>query len=499
MYAHKNLNLKTIAIVTLLFFGVSFLGIYFHEIWMDESHHFLLGRDSNGLIDLYKNTRYDGHPILWNYLIYLITRLTYNPFYMQLLHITISSFIVYIFLKKTPFSLWFKIAFVFSYFMIYEYTIISRNYNLGILFLFLACTFYAKREHYFNTFCFFLALSCNTHSIFSIVACSLLASVFFNQFTEYKFSLFKKYWKGYLLFFTGLLLAFYQIIPKSDTTFFNEIDYSFYQSLKSVLSLFKAFFPIVDFTIINYWNQFYLINNFTIASIFLGCISCIIPLVLFNKNKTILFFVYLTFGGFILFEIFTQRYGIRYNGLLFITIIIGFWMMFSEKESPFLKINISKFNSKIILTLMLLQVFGGIIAYGLGINKTFNHGKNVASFIKNKKLDVDRIITVSESASINAFLPENLYNLLYQKKQGYYLWNKDYNTFYNKTEQEIIQFGFNSKPNKHKLYFILNSPLASIETLRLNNKTQSITLVKKFEGAVKNNYYVYLIKNNEKK
>jgi hypothetical protein len=137
IFTNKNLDVKTTLLITSLFFGVSFIGIYFHELWMDESHHFLLGRDSNSLSDLYKNTRYDGHPILWNYLLHIITRFSANPFYIQLLHIVISSSIAYIFLKKTPFKLWFKIAFLLSYFMLYEYTIISRNYNLGVLFLFL--------------------------------------------------------------------------------------------------------------------------------------------------------------------------------------------------------------------------------------------------------------------------------------------------------------------------------------------------------------------------
>ncbi|PQJ79351.1 hypothetical protein [Polaribacter porphyrae] len=108
IYTYKNLSLSTVFIITALFFGVGFIGIYFHEIWMDESHHFLLGRDSNSLQDLYNNTRYDGRPIFWNYLIHLITKFSYNPFYIQLLHITITCIIAFIFLKKQGFYLWNK-------------------------------------------------------------------------------------------------------------------------------------------------------------------------------------------------------------------------------------------------------------------------------------------------------------------------------------------------------------------------------------------------------
>ena len=152
IYTYKNLTTKKTILITLLFFAISFIGIYYHELWMDESHHFLLGKDSVSFLDLFEKTRYDGHPIFWNYLIHLITRFATNPFYIQILHISISCFIVFVFFRKAPFKLWFKIAFALSYFMLYEYTVISRNYNLGVLFLFLSCIYYQKKEVNFTSF-----------------------------------------------------------------------------------------------------------------------------------------------------------------------------------------------------------------------------------------------------------------------------------------------------------------------------------------------------------
>lgn len=498
IYSNHNLKLKLVLILTISFFGISFIGVYFHELWMDESHHFLLGSDSINFLDLFKNTRYDGHPILWNYLIHLISFLDKNPFYIQLLHIIISSLTVFVFLKKAPFKLWFKIAFLLSYFMLYEYTIISRNYNLGVLFIIISCSLYSKRETHFNLLCTFLALSCNTHSIFIIIAGAFLTSILIHQFSTYKFSFLKKFWKGYLIFLVGLVLAFYQIIPAQDSTFFEKINYTnMYQFAKSFMSLFKAFFPIVDFTSINYWNHFYLIEHFKIIAIFLGCISWCIPVLLFNKNKNILFFVYLTIVGFIAFEMLTQRFGTRYNGLLFITIIIGLWMLYSENEKPFFKLNIVKHNSKIILLLMLIQLFSGTLAYALDIKHTFNHGENVASFLKKEKVNPSEIITLCESASINAYLPCNLYNLCYQKKQGYYLWNEDCSELYKKNKNELLELAISSKTKKKKIYFIVNEPIKNDNPITFNSKTYTLSLIKKFDGAVKHNYYIYLIQRND--
>ena len=498
IFTYKKLGLKPTLLLTLAFFCVSFIGVYFHELWMDESHHFLLSNDSFNFLDLFKNTRYDGHPILWNYLIHLLSLFDKNPLYMQLLHIIISSLTAYFFLKKAPFKLWFKITFLLSYFMLYEYTIISRNYNLGILFMIISCSLYSKRETHFSLLCTFLALSCNTHSIFIIIAGAFLTSILIVQYSENKFSLFKKFWKGYLIFLVGLSIAFYQIIPAQDAIFFDKIDYSnSYQYAKSILVLFKAFFPIVDFTTINYWNQFYIINHFKIIAIILACISWFVPLVFFNKNKNILFFVYLTIVGFVAFEMLTQRFGTRYNGLLFITIIIGLWMLFSENEKPFFKLNIVKYNSKIIFFLMLIQLLSGSLAYALDIKNIFNHGENVASFIKKEKLNPQEIITLCESASINAYLPYNLYNLCYQKKQGYYFLNEDCGELYKKNKHELLELAITAKSQKKKIFFIVNEPIKIDNLIKINNKTYTLSLIKKFDGAVKHNYYIYLIQRND--
>lgn len=130
-------------------------------------------RDSRSTLELINNTRYEGHPILWNYLLYLITRFSANPFWMQFFHIVISSFVVFIFLKKAPFNWLFKALFIFGYFMLFEYNLISRNYILGVLFLFLAATQFENRKLKFTLICFYLALACNIHLMFSVIAFAL--------------------------------------------------------------------------------------------------------------------------------------------------------------------------------------------------------------------------------------------------------------------------------------------------------------------------------------
>ena len=57
-----------------------FYGIFHHEMWMDESHHWLVARASVYLTDLFENYRYDGHPILWGVLMWITGKFTSNLF-----------------------------------------------------------------------------------------------------------------------------------------------------------------------------------------------------------------------------------------------------------------------------------------------------------------------------------------------------------------------------------------------------------------------------------
>lgn len=43
--------------------------------WQDEAHHLLLERDSQSFAELIQSTRYEGHPLLGNLMVYLLVQL----------------------------------------------------------------------------------------------------------------------------------------------------------------------------------------------------------------------------------------------------------------------------------------------------------------------------------------------------------------------------------------------------------------------------------------
>ncbi|MGC8917693.1 MAG: hypothetical protein ACP5NF_12030, partial [Thermoanaerobaculum sp.] len=62
-----------------------------HEPWRDEIQAWLLARDSPHLLDLWRHTRYEGHPLLWHVLLWGLAKLTPNPAAMQVLHWVLAT------------------------------------------------------------------------------------------------------------------------------------------------------------------------------------------------------------------------------------------------------------------------------------------------------------------------------------------------------------------------------------------------------------------------
>jgi len=112
-------------VITAVFFVIALIGILNHEMWRDEFEPWLIARNANSFIQLYENWRYEGHPLLWYLLLYILTRISTNPVLMQLLHISFATASVYLFSRFNGFSILQKTLFAFGYYSIYEYSVIS--------------------------------------------------------------------------------------------------------------------------------------------------------------------------------------------------------------------------------------------------------------------------------------------------------------------------------------------------------------------------------------
>jgi hypothetical protein len=489
----KN-NSKYVLLLTVLYFIISLFGILHHELWLDEAHHWLLARDSHSLVDLFRYTRYEGHPILWNILLYGITQFTVNPFWMQFLHISIATTAVFVFLKKAPFSWKFKTLFIFGYFMLFEYNLISRNYVSGVLFLFLACSIYKDRKEKFTLLCIYLALASNTHLIFTVIGFALFLTILFERLSDNELLHKKTFQLGFWIFLFGIFLCIAQILPPGDTRFFNRAEQIpvYEKFIKGFISLFKGLVTIPDFRTIHFWNSNLLVNLSKPISAILGLLAYFLPIVLFYKNKKVLFFTYVALIGTQLFFYVTQLSATRYDGMNYVIIIMALWIEYYHDNAAN---NLAFLKTPIVTVLLLIQFFSGMYAWSMDIIYPFCVAKETVDYLNTKKINTDNVISVTcDGTLISPFLEKKVYFLCNGSLQSYCHWNSDCGK--NTSRKNIVKMISGYMISHNYAVFVSDFPLMvnlqSNKWVKINENTK-VRFLKKFNNSIvsKANYYIF--------
>ncbi|HEX9934144.1 MAG TPA: hypothetical protein VGB38_03020, partial [bacterium] len=205
--------------LTLLFCAAACAAVATHEPWRDEIQKWLIARDSTSPIDLFRNIRYEGHPGLWYFCLWIASRFTHSPAAMQITHLAISTAAVYLMARHSPFSRIQRGLFAFGFFPFYEYTVLSRNYGIGMLLLFAFCCLFPKRNERFLGTAVVLFLLANTN-VYMLIVASLLAAVLAIDFLLSRRA--PPAWKtavGFTVIGTGMLLSILEMIPPLDGGF----------------------------------------------------------------------------------------------------------------------------------------------------------------------------------------------------------------------------------------------------------------------------------------
>jgi len=95
-----TLSLRIVIPVLMGYLVLTIIGLYYHELGLEEGQQYVFARDSRSLADLYHNMRYEGHPRTWCMLLYgIIHFITPSLVAIHLLHLAITATTVYLFLR----------------------------------------------------------------------------------------------------------------------------------------------------------------------------------------------------------------------------------------------------------------------------------------------------------------------------------------------------------------------------------------------------------------
>ena len=120
-----------------------------HEPWFDEALAWLIARDSSVYDILFVTPHYEGHPALWHLILVPFVKLG-APYELSLSLVSLlfSGLAMGLFIYKAPFKRIIRITIPFTYYLFYQYGVISRPYCMMMLaFVLMALTFKNRNEN----------------------------------------------------------------------------------------------------------------------------------------------------------------------------------------------------------------------------------------------------------------------------------------------------------------------------------------------------------------
>ena len=496
----------------LIFFILGFLGILNHAMWRDELNGWLIARDSPSLTDFWNNIRYEGHPILWYACLYLLNQITRNAIAMQLFHLLLATMGIGLFIYFSPFSRLQKLLFTLGYLPIYEYLLISRNYAIGVLFLFAFCTFFKSREKSYLGLTIILALLANTNAYCLLITVALtitlvieyIASKYINLEIKINASLQNALF-SLLIVLLGISLSVILLMPPTDSTLQGGADQWFLQ----------WDFHRFNQALTRIWNSYILVlvpgdskppDVFLFAVISLGILAFVITI--FLEYPIVLGFYLIGTGGIVLFTYLKFLGSARHYGHLYLILITAFWLtqyyspsnlltqfIFKIPEKFTLSITrwlnwTKKYKVTFLMIILYAQLAAGIVSFSRDIFLPYSASRETAQYIQAKGWQ-DRFIIGSEDftiAPISGYLQRKIYYPESQKKGSFVLFNQQRKIV---NDQEISsQLQTLIQQNPKPLLLILNHKLDASPSGLVIEPLKEFT--RSFIGN--ETYYLYEIK-----
>ncbi|HVT89301.1 MAG TPA: hypothetical protein VHD56_10645 [Tepidisphaeraceae bacterium] len=322
-----------------IFFLLALIQISRHIMWRDELRPWQIIQQTSNPIAAQHEMRFDAVPMLWNEIIFVLTRFTQNPFLMQFVHVLFATAVVFVFTQCSPFPKLAKVLFPFGYFTFYEYAVISRNYVLVFLLMMIACALITQPRVKMLWLTLVLGLLTQA-SIWGagIAGLLMLVALVKCYFTEP--ALQPRPWQVSLLstvVLFGVALAYFESLPGPGPTFtatwLNAG--SIQKFMGTFCAIYRAWFPVPAFSG-HFWNS-NLLDQVPTLQFLVGLILFAAAIVaLINRPIALGFFV-LGYIALMAFE-FHFRGSARHHGHLFMILIAACWIATSTVKYEILKI-----------------------------------------------------------------------------------------------------------------------------------------------------------------
>lgn len=461
-------------------------------MWSDELQVWVIARKSSSILQLFHNIRYEGHPCFWFLGVWAVSAIWHNPIIMQLFHILIATFSVWVVFRYAPFPLWIKILYSVGYYPFCEYAIFSRGYSLtvALVFAFTAAFCSTRRRVFLMAGLLFAMAQTDVFGTILAIAFSLLWLWEIYKHIKQPAAL-VLFSIGLAITFVvlGIILAVAEMKPPSDSPY-QLINFSIHLNRLFLISqgAIQAFFPLLP------WSHFQ--KAFSPVMIFPAGLIVLASFLCAARNRLSLVLLslgYLGMGVFILINEYFVGMNFRWSGFAFILFLCAQWMAQSERFQFYDKVELPGFlrNAgqviwKPFMVVTLLASLIGSVDFNIGeLTKPFSTGKNVAKYIQENNLQDLPIVGAAAPflTTISAYLDRPIFEAANGRSNYFFVRDRFVEARLKANEWDEIV---------HRVSQLAKKDVLVVTTFSYKDIPVDFQLLKEFTPGVMESYGLYI-------
>jgi hypothetical protein len=474
----------------LLILGVALVN---HELWGDELHSWNIVKASRHVTDLIRNTRYEGHPLLWYLLLWPISRLTHSLVYIRLLQFTIASAAAFLILFWSPLPRASRVLALFGYYFLFEYGVFCRNYAIGVLLVFSICVV-RDRDFKGRTAVTYLLLFllANVHLFACLLAMSMHLVFLFEAWQSSRTPRSRLLLNAVVgALWVAAPLGF--MIPPAD----GQLNPSFWLDRWSLTQLssavgvpLRALAPIPAWWRYHFWNSHFLLDlqggqgwlKGVAAAVSLSLVAAMVFVLRDNRRGAFLLLANLALT--LLASFVLGLTSARYVGFVFIGFLAGCWL--SSRDRPLAPRQVLVLNA-----LLVLQIAGAAIAVGRDIRFPFSRSNKVIDLARTLPANARVISDYWCIDNLSAYLDRPFYSVQQGQEVSFLKW--DTSLAKPKTYADGIRAYYSEMTGTGAVFmFSAVSPQDLDKREPDLDQAFDVRLFGKFDGAIERSSNVYL-------
>ena len=452
-----------------------------HALWRDEAQAFLIGRDSHSIGEVLSNLRLEGHPPLWHFLIFVLTRMTSAPEAMQIVHLLLAGTTVYLVARWSPFPTAAKCLFPFGYYALFEYGTIARNYQLALLFSVIFCVVWSRRRDAYIVLGVVLTLLSLSHALGVILATAFGAMLVMDAIATRDEGKQRgvKSWRfavGCALGAGGTIAGALLAIPDARATYVT--GWRWNPSLphleQTITAMCNAFVPVSPWRP-EFWNRNIFQDE---AAVWVGVAAgCFVLLSVIRSWRALVVLLVAVTGLLAFF--YGKFFGNWcHHGVLYIAWIAAMWVALNDR--PWWENRaVTWAGQGVLVALLGVQVLGASVPGYFGMKYPFSRGTETADFLTSRLQPDDVLVSdiAMFTAPVAAYLPGRQFYFPAEERWGTFtLWTGHWRIGANATQ--ILDF---AAAQGHRVFLLHCSPRGSLPgTKRLIAFTQGLVPMEEY-------------------